>query len=405
MFYFSELLNKKVILDNKKKIGKVKDLVFVNEDTPRITKIIIKSDGKKSYPVNIDSIKEINGDVILNKESERQEITDEDFLISKNLLNKQIIDVAGGKVVRVNDVAIQFKEENREYYIAGVDVGFRAILRWFYLEKPSEPILKLLNLHDQPHFLSWGDIGSIEISSGNLQLKKNTSDLEKMRPEDLADYLEKTNIRNVSRIISNLKEEYAADVIEDLNVNYQTALFRRFAPERASKLIDMLEPDEAVDILLTLTKEKRKEILESLSLRKQNKLKSLIKYSKTSVGKLINPDFIIVSSDENVSSATDKFKEQYEESKFTNYMYVLNKEEHLVGVVDAGKLLASNSDSPIYKIMEQDVVVCHLTTPIEIAQKRMLKYKLFALPVIEDNKKMIGVVLWDDMVEEIINKI
>lgn len=414
MFYFSELLNRGVYSESKKRIGKLKDLIFINEDTPVVTKLVIKGGSKKPYSISVSSIKEISKQVILNKETERQEILEDELSVSKNLLNKQIIDVAGGKVVRVNDVAIQDKQslpsengkqDNKEYYIAGVDVGFRAILRWFYLERPAIPLLKMLRIYDKPHFLSWGDIGSIEMSSGNLKLSKNTSNLEKMRPEDLADYLEKTNIRNVGRVIANLKEEFAADVIEDLNVNYQTALFRRFPPERASKLIDMLEPDEAVDILLTLTRERRKEIIDSLPQRKQNKLKSLIKYSKTSVGKFINPEYVTISSEDNASKAIDKFKEQYEESKFTTYIYVLNKEDHLIGVVDIAQLMAASFDTPVYKIMEQDVVVSHLTTPKEIAVKRMLKYKLYALPIIEDNKKMLGVVLWDDMVEDIINKL
>ena len=154
-----------------------------------------------------------------------------------------------------------------------------------------------------------------------------------------------------------------------------------------------------------MRKEKRKEIIESLPLRKQNKLRSLIKYSKTSVGKLINPEFVTIQSEDSCGTAVSKFKEQYEESKFTTYIYVLNREEILVGVLDLARLLSATSDTPVYKIMEQDVVVSHLTTPREIALKRMLKYKLYALPVIEDSKNIIGVVSFDDMVEEIINKL
>lgn len=404
MYYFSELLNKNVVNENYKPLGKLKDFLFLAEESPKITKIYIKKNNKKSYAVLVKEIKNINSEIIIGKDFVEKEVAEREFSAAHNLLNRQIIDVKGGKVVRVNDIAIQEKEGG-EYYIAGVDVGFRAILRWFKLEKPAMPLYKALKIYSRPHFLSWGDIEPLELARGNVQLKKDIADLERMRPEDLADYLEKTNIRNVEKIITGIDEEYAADVIEDLNVNYQTALFKRFEPEKASKIIDLLEPDEAVDILLTLPREKRIEILEGLEKTKNDELKELMKYSRTSVGKLINPEFIAVNSEISAGQALNIVKEKLTEEPFSTYVYVLNNEDHLVGVFQLADLLIQPSDDPVYKFMEQDVVVAHLTTPQEIALKRMLKYKLYALPVIEDNKKMIGVVTFDDMIEDVEEKL
>lgn len=405
MFYFSELVNKKVVNDNGKTIGKLKDILFLAEESPTVTKIFVKKSKKKSFAIPIKDVKEINGVIVVDREFVEKDVAEREFSIATQLLNRQIIDVKGGKVVRVNDVAIQDKEDKSAYYIAGVDVGFRAILRWFKLEKPTIPLYKALNIYSRPHFLSWGDIEPLELARGTIQLKKDIGDLERMRPEDLADYLEKTNIRNVNKIIVGLDEEYAADVIEDLNINYQTALFRRFEPEQASKLIDVLEPDEAVDILLTLPKDKRIEILESLEKKKSDELRELMKYSKTSVGKLINPEYISVSSESTASEALSIVKEKLVDSPFSSYIYALNNENHLVGVFKITDLLLQPGDTQVFKFMEQDVVVAHLTTPQEIALKRMLKYRLYALPVIEDSKKMIGVVTFDDMVEEVEKKL
>lgn len=414
MFYFSELINKKVVNENGKTVGKLKDFLFLAEESPKITKIFIKKSPRRSFAIFIKEVKEINDHIVVNKDFVEKDIAEREFSIAKNLLNRQIIDVKGGKVVRVNDIAIQDKqsvstgtnkEEIQEYYIAGVDVGFRAILRWFKLEKPTVPLYKLFKLYSHPHFLSWGDIEPLELARGNVQLKKDIGDLERMRPEDLADYLEKTNIRNVNKIITGLDDEYAADVIEDLNINYQTALFKRFEPEQATRLIDFLEPDEAVDILLTLPREKRNEILDSLPKGKNDELRELMKYSKTSVGKLLNPEFITVSSEATGSQALSIVKEKLPESPFSSYIYALNQEGHLVGVVELSDLLMHEGDEQVFKFMEQDVVVAHLTTPQEIALKRMLKYKLYALPIIEDSQKMIGVVTFDDMIEDVVDKL
>lgn len=414
MYYFSELVNKKVVNENNKTIGKLKDFLFLAEETPKITKLYVKKNNKRSFAILIKDLKDVNDQIVVNRDFVEKEVAEREFSMAENLLNRQIIDVKGGKVVRVNDIAIQDKqslppkggkEEELEYYIAGVDVGFRAILRWFKLEKVTTPLYKALKLYSHPHFLSWGDIEPLELARGNVQLKKDIGDLERMRPEDLADYLEKTNIRNVNKVITGLDDEYAADVIEDLNINYQTALFKRFEPEQASRLIDFLEPDEAVDILLTLPRDKRNEILESLEKTKNEELRELMRYSKTSVGKLINPEFISVNSEATVAQTLSAVKEKLPERPFSSYIYALNHERHLVGVIELSDLLMQGGDEQIFKFMEQDVVVGHLTTPQAIALKRMLKYKLYALPIIEDNQKMIGVVTFDDMMEDVEDKL
>lgn len=404
MIYFSELQGKKVYTEKGKLFGKVIDCFFVAAESPLVTKMLIKTLVKKEKIIPITALTELGEHIKIESEYKEEEVKRNEFSLTRNLLDKQIIDLKGGKVVRVNDVAIQDKE-NKEYYIAGVDIGFRAILRWIKLEKLALPFYRLLGIYSHPHFLSWADIEPLELARGNIRLKKDVEDLERMRPEDLADYLEKTTIRNVDEIVNTLKESFAAKVIGDLNVNYQTALFRKFAPEKAATLIDYLDPDEAVDILLTLSKEKRIEIINLTPAKKQKELIELLKYSKTPIGGLINPEFISVSSEDTVKVALETVKAIITDSHFSAYIYVRNNEELLIGVISLYQLITQPSDTPIYKIMEQNVVVIHLTTPKEIAIKKLLRYKLYALPVIENNKKIIGVVTYDDLVEDILKKL
>lgn len=405
MIYFSELKGKKVVTDKGKIIGYVNDCLFLAADAPLVTKFVIKTQKNKQFIVPVRYIKGINDAVSLTEDYELVEQDENELSMVKHLLDKQIIDVKGGKVVRVNDIPIQDKEDKTEYYISGVDIGFRAVLRWIGLEKPVLPLYRLFRIYSHPHFLSWADIEPLELTRGNVQLKKAETDLERMRPEDLADYLEKTNIRNVNKIVTTLDEEYAADVIGDLNVNYQTALFRRFAPERAAKLIEYLDPDEAVDILLTLPRDKRDLILDVVPKGKKKALQDLMRYSKTPIGELVDPELIFVYPDDTIGTAIEKVKKYATESHFVDYIYVVNESRQLQGVFGVTELLAQPTDMPVFKIMEQDVIVIHLSTPKEIAIKKLLKYKLTAIPVIENNKEVIGTVSLDDMVETIIEKL
>lgn len=411
MLYFSQLQGKRVLTTDQKVLGKVRDIIFLAADSPLVTKVQVRDENKRSILVPISAISEINSIVQVDKDYKPEELAENELSVTKNLLDKQIIDMKGGKVVRVNDVAIQAKEnreentEKQEFYVTGVDVGFRAVLRWLHLERPAMPLYRMLGLYSRPHFLSWADIEPLELAHGNVRLKKDMESLERMRPEDLADYLEKTNIRNVNKIVSELDDEFAADVIGDLNISYQTSLFRRFSPEKAATLLDFIDSDEAVDILLTLSEEKRDEILKLLPKAKHDELHHLMKLSKTPIGELINPDFITVSADDTIGTAFSKIKEKITEDNFFVYIYVVNKEDQLIGVFRINQLLTQPSDAAVWDVMEQDVVVLHLTTPKEIAVKKMLRYKLYALPVIDDRKQILGVVMFDDMVEDILEKI
>jgi len=313
--------------------------------------------------------------------------------------------VEGHKVVRVNDVTIQDREgDNPSFYVSGVDIGFRGILRWLNLEDAALPIYRALRWDTHPHFLSWSDIQPLELARGNVQLKKGLDNLDRIRPEDLADYLEKTNIRNVNKIVSGLDEEYAAEVIGDLNTSYQTALFRRFSPEKSAELIELIDPDEAVDILLTLPTEKREEILLSLPKKKQDELHNLLKLSKTPIGELITSEYFAIGVNHTVGDVIELIKDSAEEISYLPYIYITNEENELVGVINIHDLFVHSRETAIRDLMEQNLIVIHVTTPKDIAVKKMLRYKVYALPVTDNAKHLEGVVRFDDLAERVLEK-
>src|SRR5258708_2891774 len=228
MLYFSKTKGRKVYTQDRAFIGKLDDFLFLASETPLVTKLVIKTERNTYTIIPLEFVKNINGDITIdNKFKSIEDVSDNELSLNKNLLDQQIIDVEGHKVVRVNDVTIQDKEGDKpSFYISGVDVGFRGILRWLSLEEIALPFYKALNLQSHPHFLSWADIQPLELARGNVQLKKGLEKLDRIRPEDLADYLQKTTILNVNKIVSNLDQDYAAEVIGDLNTSYQTALFK-----------------------------------------------------------------------------------------------------------------------------------------------------------------------------------
>ncbi|MGB9883537.1 MAG: magnesium transporter MgtE N-terminal domain-containing protein [Microgenomates group bacterium] len=401
MLYFSELNNKKVFTEDEVEIGRLKDLIFLATDNALITKIVIENKQGEKIITSSEYILKINNHIVIKKNYLNYSLEENELYLVRNLLDKQIIDLKGNKIVRVNDVAIN-KIDNK-LYIAGVDIGLVGLLRRIRLFGGHKVynFLSQLNIRLRSHFLSWADIQPLELTRGQVKLKKKEEKLKKIRPEDLAGYLEKTNIVNTKKFLKMLDLEKAAEVISNLNINYQTNLFRHFKIETAAKFIKFIDPDEAVDVLLTLPKKKREEIINLLDEKTKQNILKLLKYSQNPIGGLITTEFLTVNSDDSVRIVINKIKKYTSDFSFLNYIYVVNQKQELVGVFNLHELILQDLDTPVYKFMIQNIIVVHFTTPKELVLKKMLKYKIYALPVIDENKHIYGIITLDDLADNL----
>jgi len=395
MIYFSEIYRKNVVTEDGIYVGKLEDFIFLVTENPLVTKFVIRNKTGQKLIVPIDYLKKINSSFIIEKDFLTSYLEENELYLVKNLLDKQIIDLKGDKIVRVNDVVLQEKDK---IYIAGVDIGILGMVRrirlWTdYIYK----FIRFFNIKLTSNFLSWADIQPLELIRGQVKLKKKEEKLERIRPEDLADYLERTNVLNARKFLRMLDTEKAAEVISNLNIKYQTALFKQFKPENAARLINYIDPDEAVDVLLTLPAKRREEIINFLKDNTKKKVLHLLNLSKTPIGQLITTEYLTIESNALVKDLINKIKKETVDYSTFDYVYVINKEEQLVGVLSLHDMLLQDFDMPIYKFMTQNVVIAHLTTPEEIVAKKMLKYRLYALPVIDDRKLILGIITLDDV--------
>ncbi len=403
MLYFSELKGKKVETEDHIEVGRLEDLIFLASENPTVTKLLIRDKFKNRLIIPMSYLKKLNKEVIINKDYTTGVLAENELHIMRNLLDKQIIDLKGNKIVRVNDVVLGRK--NGDFYLSGVDIGLLAISRWLKLESFICEVYNIFNLKPSPELLSWADIQPLELTHGRVKLKKREEKLEKMKPEDLADYLDKTNIRNVRRILGILDEKFAANVIGSLNINYQTSIFRHFAQEKVAKIISLIDPDEAVDILLTLSKRRRDEIINLLKPDKKKEINYLLFLSRTPIGDILTTEFISVNSDTTVREVIEAIKRDTADYSFLAHVYVINKDKQLVGVFSLHELLLQELNTPVYKFMIQSVVVAHLTTPREIILRKMIKYRIAGIPIIDADKHILGIVTFDDIGEFTLRRI
>ncbi len=396
MLYFSELKNKRVYTEDNIFFGRLKDIIFQVSDTPTVTKLVIKTKTDPDVVVPLRYLIKMNGGIILGKNFQTVRLDDNELYLVNNLLDNQIIDIAGNKIVRVNDVVIQDKPG---YYIAGVDIGILGILRWFSLEDYILRLFGKLGIKLTSQFLSWGDVHPLELTRGHVKIKKEQAKLDKIRPEDLADYLEKTNTSNINRILRVMDERTATDVINNLSINYQTGLFKQFSSEKAAKLLASMDPEETVDILVTLSKKKREKIMSFLDDKTFKETEYLLNLSKTPIGHILTTEFLTAEPTDRVKEVIAKIKKETEDFYTLSHVYVVNKDQQLVGVFDLHELLLQKSETRVYRFMTQNLSLIYLSTPEIVVLRKIVKYKLNSLPVVDRDKHLLGIVRFDDVID------
>lgn len=401
MLYFSELSGKKVFTEDKKYIGRVADLLFVPNETPLVTKFAVKTTKGDTILIPDQEIRKNGIGYIVSNNYKPEEQTENEISLLLKLQNHQIVDIDGAKVIRVNDVVIS---EVPDYTISGIDVGVLGIFRWIGTSDLVSKLLRALNIKYDTDFIPWSEIEASEVAKGRIILKSEKARLERIHPADLAEHLEHATIRNVLKSLRVMDEKLSARVVSDLNVDYQREIFQQFNPSHAAQILSLIPPDDAVDVLLSLDAQKKEKILEHISKEKKELILYLIDHAKTPIGHLMSTEYIAVPSDVSAKVAIGRIRKNTQDFSELLYVYAVNNKDQIVGVVNIHELLIQRVDDPLYKFMNQNLVLGRLTTPKEILLRRMIKYKLYAIPIVDDNRKILGIVSLQDIAEEKLEK-
>lgn len=406
MLFFSKIFKKKVVSEDGVIVGQLEDLIFlVSSIEPKVTKLLVRKKNKENLIIPYQFVSNIDPDLTIKikKNYQLTELEANELYVLRNILDKQIIDIAGNKLIRVNDVC--FQKGNGNLYLMGVEVGILGILRRLGLEDFFVKISNLFGLKIESRFLSWADIQPLELTRGVVVTKYKENKLLRLLPEDLADYLQKTNIDNARKIIGLIDGRKAAEIIKELNLSYQLSFINKLKIEEAAEFIKYLDPDEAVDILLNLGSKKREQIISFLPKDKKREISYLMKFSQTPVGDLMTTEYLQVKPETTVKDTLNIIKEKTSDFSFFTTIYVVNEKNQLIGVFNLHELLLQHSDTPVFQFMHQNLIVAHLSTPKKLVVLKMFKYNLQALPVVDEKKQLVGIITIDDLSDYILRKL
>jgi CBS domain-containing protein/sporulation protein YlmC with PRC-barrel domain len=394
-YFFSDFLNRKVYLPSGKKAGKVADLVAERiEPYPMILGMVIQTKGRKKFFLPWERMLQVEPRIILSEEDLLDLTTflavKDVVLLRDEVMDKQIVDTYGAKVVRVND--LHFLRVESRLRLVHVDVGFRGLMRRVGWERPTDRVLEWLFSYKLPNqFISWK---YVQLLSGSdlLRLSVSQKKLSHLHPADLADIIEDLSGRERSAIFRALDPETAAETLEEIDPKIQKALIETISLEKASDIVEEMSPSDAADLLGDLTEERAEEILEGMEQERAEDVRELLVHSDESAGGLMTTAYLSLTPDITVEAAISRLKSEAPNLDIIDYIYVVDEEEALQGVISIRDLLTAHSQQPLSEIQTPRVVSVKLGEDQNEVVDAFVKYGFRALPVLDDENRLRGVI-------------
>jgi CBS domain-containing protein len=393
-YFFSDFLNRGVYDASSQKAGKITDLVAERaEPYPMIIGMMVQARRNKIY-LPWEKITQIEPHLTLSKEGLLDLNTSfperDIILLREEVMDKQIVDTFGAKVVRVND--LHFLRVDSRLRLVHVDVGFRGLMRRVGWEKLVDQILRWFFSYVLPNqFISWK---YVQLLSGSdlLHLSVSQKKLSHLHPADLADIIEDLSSRERSAIFHALDAETAAEALEEIDPKIQKALIETIPIEKASDIVEEMSPSDAADLLGDLPEERAEEILEGMEQEKAEDLRELLVHPDETAGGLMTTAYLSLTPGTTVETAILRLKAEASNLDIMDYIFIVDEEETLQGVVSIRDLLTAHSQQTLAEIQPTRVVSVKIDEDQHKVVEAFAKYGFRALPVVDEEGHLKGVI-------------
>ncbi len=394
--YFSQLRGKDICDNKGRTVGKVKDIVTLwTGGLPMITGILYSEEPDKLIPADI--VQNWDGkQVILAESSEKiniTQITHQQLFVGKWLLDNQVIDLKGYKIVRVNDILLSCDEQDgkQRLSIIAADIGIRGLLRRIGLEFLASRLDK--------KYISWQHITPLEKRTGSLKLKLDKDRFKKLHPVEIADLLEDMDYDSRNVFFKALGSEQAAEAIGKLKENTQVEIVTRMDKKQAAELLEDLHADEAANLLREMPKEKAAELLQLVKKDKAKELKWLLHYKSDTAGSLMTTEFIRLPVTFTAGQAIEHLRRFAQDAEMIYYLYVTDVDEKLLGVFSLRELILADQEITLGALLHSKVITVQVNDSRKKVAEIIHKYGLLAVPVIDAEGFLHGVVTVDDVLD------
>jgi len=402
LLYFTELLGLPVYDLKQRLIGRLRDAAIVPLIHPaRIDRYLVGA-GSSWLSIRYDQIASVSlSGIQLSNEKLYPYHSDEYMLrLRRDLLDQQIIDVNGRKVVRVTDVSLEVCRGEREsLMIMEVVVGIRSILRRLLQGIVPPRWIRRIQRPISPNSIRWEFCNIVEADPlRRLRLNISNEKLEKLHPADLADIVEELGPAEREAIFETMDSEVAAEALSEIDPRMQASILEALEPEVAANIVEEMSPDEAAHALSELQEEKTAEILDEMETEPLSDVQELLEYDEDTAGGMMNTEAIVLPEDTSLADAMVNLREHEDLLENTHVLFLVNPEGKLTGAVPLARLFLTNGATSLRELATDPLI----STPVNEKQNRVTelfdKYNLVTLPVVDDYGALAGIITADDVI-------
>ena len=394
-FYVSRIRNAPVVDADGAHVGRLRDVVAAIEPNgyPPVRGIVVRKE-RQDHFVALEDVSQLDGDGARIRKSASMppfERRTGEFLGYRDLLDRQVVDAQGARVLRVNDV--MFASVKRRISLLGLDVSVRGLLRRL------APAWVLPSIDGE--LLDWSVVEPLEAEMPDVHLRLPHRNLTRIAPTDLARIIDRLPYRHGAELVSALDDETAADALEEVGKDRQPELLDQLTPDKAVSILDHMAPDAAADLLNDLPPKRADELIERMEPEAASDVRLLLTFAAKSAGGLMTTEFVIALEHETTRDAVEHLRTQLSKPDLVYYVYVVDDEDNraLRGVVSLRDLLLARPDARLRDFMNVDLHTVGAETPGKEVAHVMREYNLLALPVVDVEGRMLGLVTADDVLD------
>ena len=411
----SELLGATVYDPSGAATGRVREVTLApQEDRNRIASFIVKTkSGNRVLPFSAVSTIDANIHTSTTPaEWPAANGAEGLFLLERDLLDQQVIDVHGRKVVRVNDVDLQIDsstEAGRPHAILriqSVDIGVRGAVRRLLRGLAPRPALHVLLQRIPPRTIPWSFVDLIETDPARrVKLKISNEGLATLHPADIADIVEDLAPDEREAVFRTLDEDVAAETLEEVEPSVQKSIVESLDSERAADIVQEMDPDAAADLLADLPQDRTEQILVEMKPEASQEVVELLEHKEETAAGRMTTEFLALPVTATVENAIGVMREFEGGIETVSTIYLVDSHGTLVGAVPLVKLVLSQSDTPLLSLTQEPLVLTHKETSDSEVAELFDKYNLVTLPVIDEHNKLAGVITSDDVITMLRSKL
>ncbi len=407
MIYLTQLLGNPVLDAEGERIGAVSDLgIATGEVFPRVTSLAFMGPGKTPFMISwrkyVESYDEDEVHLKVRSTDIRfSYLQPAEVLIARDLLNKQIVDTRGMRVVRVNDLKLS-DTSSSQLRLLGAEVGARGLLRSLSprLERVVCNMARSLGKPIPERIIAWNYMDLIERDLSSVKLSVSHKTLDDMHPADIADIIERLDPRLRGRVFATLDDDMAAEAVAELDDEEMAAdLVGGMEEGAASRMLSEMDPDDAAELVSELDYEKAEKLLVLMGVKEQAAIRQLLGYREDTAGRIMTQELVAVRNDGTVEDAVEAICGLEEGFESVRYVYLVDEDRRLTGVVTLVELIVSGADTKLSKLGPDEMLTASPDDDQEDVAKNIAKYNLLAMPVVDDNGKLLGIVTVDDALE------